>query len=65
MRQDSLGHRFFIFCFTDFFRNKLGSKDETKIEIKFIQTYFSIELKLKETRFCVTFDFNSIGEWSE
>ena len=28
---------FFIFCFTDFFRNKLGSEDEIKIKIKFIQ----------------------------
>ena len=27
----SLGQHFFIFCFTDFFRNKLGSEDEIKI----------------------------------
>ena len=27
-----LGHHFFIFCFTDFFRNKLGSEDEIKIK---------------------------------
>ena len=31
---------FFIFCFTDFFRNKLGSEDETKI--KFIRTIFQL-----------------------
>ena len=31
---------FFIFCFTDFFRNKLLSEDE--IKIKFIQTIFQL-----------------------
>ena len=31
---------FFIFCFTDFFRNKLGSEDE--IKIKFIRTIFQL-----------------------
>ena len=35
-------HRFFIFCFTDFFRNKLVSEDELKIKIKFIQTIFQL-----------------------
>ena len=37
-----LGHRFFIFCFTDFFRNKLVSEDEIKIKIKFIWTIFQL-----------------------
>ena len=37
-----LGHCFFIFCFTDFFRNKLGSEDEIKIKIKFIRTIFQL-----------------------
>ena len=32
---------FFIFCFTDFFRNKLGSEDEIKIKIKFIRPFSS------------------------
>ena len=35
-----LGHRFLIFCFTDFFRNKLVSEDE--IKIKFIRTIFQL-----------------------
>ena len=38
----SLGHRFFILCFTDFFRNKLVSEDEIKIKIKFIRTIFQL-----------------------
>ena len=29
----SLGHRFFIFCFTDFFCNKLVSEDAIKINV--------------------------------
>ena len=33
---------FFIFCFTDFFRNKLGSEDEIKIKIKFIRLIFQL-----------------------
>ena len=37
-----LGHRFFIFCCTDFFRNKLVSGDEIKIKIKFIWTIFQL-----------------------
>ena len=37
-----LGQSFFIFCFTDFFRNKLGSEDEIKIKIKFILTIFQL-----------------------
>ena len=31
---DTLGHRFFIFCFTDFFFNKLRSEDEIKIKTR-------------------------------
>ena len=31
-----------FFCFTDFFRNKLGSEDEIEIEIKFISTIFQL-----------------------
>ena len=33
---------FFIFCFADFFRNKLVSDDEIKIKIKFIRTIFRL-----------------------
>ena len=59
----ALGHRFFIFCFTDFFRDKLGSEDEIKILKKIHSDHFPIELKSKETRnpFRVSFDFISIG----
>ena len=32
----------FIFCFTDFFRNKLVSEDEIKIKLKFIWTIFQL-----------------------
>ena len=33
---------FFIFCFNDFFCNKLGWKDEIKIKLKFIRTIFQL-----------------------
>ena len=33
---------FFIFYFTDIFRNKLVSEDEIKIKIKFIRTIFQL-----------------------
>ena len=33
---------FFIFCFTNFFHNKLGSEEGIKIKIKFIQTIFQL-----------------------
>ena len=64
MFNNQYGHRFFfIFCFTDFFRDKLRSEDEIKMKIKFIRTIFQFtELKSKETRFRVSFDFNSIGK---
>ena len=32
----------FIFCFTDFFRNKLVLEDKIKIKIKFILTIFQL-----------------------
>ena len=50
------GHNFFIFCFTDFFRNKLGPEDEIKNKIH--SDHFPIELKSKETQIV-------IGKWSE
>ena len=56
---------FFIFCFTDFFHNVLVSEDEIKIKNKIHLDHFPIELKSKETRFRVSFDFNSIGKWSK
>ena len=30
----------FVFCFNDFFRNKLASEDIIKLKIKFIRTIF-------------------------
>ena len=51
---------FFIFCFTEFFRNKLGSEDEIKIKIKIHSGHFPIELKSKKTQNCVSFDFNTV-----
>ena len=56
---------FFIFCFTDFCHNKLGSEDEIKIKNKIHSNHFPTKLKLKETRNCVSFNFNSVGKWSE
>ena len=61
-----IGHVFFIFCFTDFFHNKLalvrvGGQNKNKIH----SDHFPIELKLKETQFRVSFDFNSNGKLSE
>ena len=38
-----LGHRFFIFCFTDFFRNKLVSEDEIKIKVVFPSILIQLE----------------------
>ena len=62
----TIGPTLVIFCFTDFFfRNKLGSEDGIKIKIKFISDHFPTELKSKETRNCVSFNFNSIGKWSD
>ena len=43
---------FFIFCFTDFFRNKLVSEDDIKIKNKIYSDHFPIELKSKETQLC-------------
>ena len=41
-----LGHCFFIFCFTDFFRNRLVSEDKIIIKIKFMQTIFQLNFIL-------------------
>ena len=40
-------HSSFIFCFTDFFRNNLGSEDEKK-KNEIHSDHFPIELKSKE-----------------
>ena len=47
---------FFIFCFTDFFFNKLWSEDEIKIKIKFIRTIFQLN-KIEGNTNRVSFDF--------
>ena len=38
---------------------------ETRFKNKIHSDHFPIELKLKETRNRVSFNFNSIGKWSE
>ena len=55
---------FFIFCFTDFFAQQVSVGGRNKNKNKIHSDHFPIELKSKETH-CVSFDFNSIGKWSE
>ena len=42
LENGGLSQSFFIFCFTDFFGNKLVSEDEIKIKIEFIRTIFQL-----------------------
>ena len=53
---------FFIFCLTDFYLQqvRVGGRNKNKNEIHL--DHFPIELKLTET---LSFNFNSIGKWSE
>ena len=52
-----------VFLFYRFFSQqvRVGGRNKNKIH----SDHFPIELKLKETRNCVSFNFNSIGKWSE
>ena len=52
---------FLFFVLLIFFPNKLGSEDEIKNKNKILSDHFPIELKSKE----ISFDLNSIGNWSE
>ena len=55
--------KFFYFLFYRFFSQqvRVGGRNKNKIH----SNHFPIELKSKETRNRVSFDFNSIGKWSE
>ena len=54
---------FFFVFFYRFFSKQVGLGGQNKIKIH--SDHFPIELKSKVTRNCVSFDFNSIGKWSE
>ena len=60
-----LGHLFFIFLFYQFFSQQVRVGGRNKNENRIHSDHFPIKLKSKETRFRVSFDFNSIGKWSE
>ena len=54
---------FFYFLFYRFFLQQVRVGGRNKIKNKIHSDHFPIELKSKETH--VSFDFNSIGKWSE
>ena len=56
---------FFYFLFYQFFSQQFRVGGQNKHKNKIHLDQFPIELKSKETRFRVSFDFNSIGKWSE
>ena len=56
---------FFYFLFYRFFSQQVRVRGRNKNKNKIHSDHFQIELKLKETRNCVSFNFNSIGKWSE
>ena len=55
---------FFYFLFYRFFSQQVSVGGRNKDKNKIHSDHFPIELKSKETQ-CVSFDFNSIGKWSE
>ena len=55
---------FFYFLFYPFFSQQVRGKGQNKNKNKIHTDHFPIELKSKETRFCVSFNFNSIRKWS-
>ena len=54
----------FYFLFYRFFSQQVSVGGRNKNKNKIHSDHFPIELKSKETVF-VSFDFNSIGKWSE
>ena len=56
---------FFYFLFYRFFSQQIRVGGRNKNKNKIHSDHFPIELKLKETRNRVSFNFNSIGKWSE
>ena len=57
--------KFFYFLFYRFFSQQVRVGGRNKNKNKIHSDHFPIELKSKETQFCVSFDFNSIVKWSE
>ena len=55
----------FLSLFYGFFSQQVRVRGRNKNKNKIHSDYFPIELKSKEIRNCVSFDFNSIGKWSE
>ena len=56
---------FFYFLFYRFFSQQVRVGGQNKNKNKIHSEHFPIELKLKETRNRVSFNFKSIGKWSE
>ena len=56
---------FLFFVLLIFFQQQVRVKIRNKNKNKIHSDHFPIELKSKETQFRVSFDFNSIGKWSE
>ena len=56
---------FFYFLFYQFFSQQVRVGGRNKNKNKIHSDHFPIELKSKETGFRVSFDFNSIGKWSQ
>ena len=63
--QYCLGQSFFYFLFYRFFSQQVRVGGRNKNKNKIHSDHFPSELKLKETRNRVSFNFNSIGKWSE
>ena len=58
------GHHFLFFVLPIFFQQvRVGGRNKNKNKIH--SDHFRIELKSKETRNRVSFDFNSIRKWSK
>ena len=60
----NLGHRFFYFLFYRFFSQQVSVGGRNRNINKIHWVHFPIELKSKETRNSVSFNFNSIGNGS-
>ena len=56
---------FFYFLFYRFFSKQVRGGGRNKNKMKIHSDHFPIELKSKETQNRVSFDFYSIGKWSE
>ena len=61
-QSEQLRPEFFYFLFYRFFLQQVRVGGRSKNKNKIHSDHFPIELKSKETRNCVSFDFNSIGK---